>query len=180
MPRPRLVLFFVFAGIITAAYQITSMLEVPEDVAAELASALKDEFEGLDGQGIFFHNTMLALPMFLPGAGALWGGISAAATGFAYASLAQAMPELRQLPALALLYLTPFGLMELAAYSLATSRSYMLARAMVKNSGILVQAKPTAIEIGIVVGLLLAGGLVEHHMIYSMEEGIVCWYTDIC
>ena len=63
--------------------------------------------------------------------------------------------------------------MELCAYSLATSRSFILIRAITKKTNLTPFLKPTLIEIGIVVGLLLAGGFLEFYMIeLAQEEGL--------
>jgi hypothetical protein len=79
---------------------------------------------------------------------------------------------LKEIPPLAILFLSPFGLMEICAYSLATSRSFILIRAITKKTNLGPFLKPTLIEIGIVVGLLLAGGFLEDYMIkLSLEEG---------
>jgi putative effector of murein hydrolase len=63
--------------------------------------------------------------------------------------------------------------MELFAYSLATSRSFILIRAITKKTNLKIFLKPTLIEIGIVIGLLLAGGFLEDYMIkLAQEEGL--------
>ena len=94
-----------------------------------------------------------------------WGIFTAFSTGFAFAALSTTTPLLGQIPPLALIFTTPFGLMELAAYSLATSRSFILIIALFKKTSLKQQWKPLVIEIGIVVGLLLAGGIIEAYMI---------------
>lgn len=173
VPRTRIITFFVFMGIFSAAYQLGSMSEVSEEEAAAFMEEFEELIEGIDGTGIFLHNTSLALPMFLPGFGIAWGLFSAAATGYAFASIVLLAPELSQIPPLAILYLSPFGLMELVAYSIATSRSYILVWAIIKKTSMRTLAMPTAAEIGIVVGLLLGGGFLEHYMIHlAMEEGV--------
>ena len=60
--------------------------------------------------------------------------------------------------------------MELCAYSLATSRSFILIRAITKKTNLKPLLKPTIIEIGILVGLLLAGGFLEDYMIKLAQE----------
>jgi H+/Cl- antiporter ClcA len=83
------------------------------------------------------------------------------------------IPELEEIPPLAILFLSPFGLMEIGAYSLATSRSFILIKAITKKSNLTPFLKPTLIEIAIVIGLLLAGGFLEDYMIkLSQEEGL--------
>ena len=173
VPASRIILFFVFTAIFSAAFQLGSMLEPSEEAARAFMEEFEELVEGIDGPGIFFHNTALALPMFLPGFGVAWGLFVATSTGYAFASIVSLTPELGQIPPLAILYLSPFGLMELAAYSLATSRSYILIRAVAKKTGIRTLAVPTAAEAAAVVGLLLAGGFLEHYMIeLAVEEGL--------
>ena len=168
----RTVAFFVFMGIFSAVYQLGSMAEVSEQEAAMFMEEFEKLVKDIDGAGIFFHNILIALPMFLPGFGIAWGLFSAGSTGYAFAAIVSTAPELAQVPPLAILYLSPFGLMELVAYSLATSRSYMLVRVVTNKVELCRQAMPTAAEIGAVVGLLLAGGFLEHYMIgIAMEEG---------
>ena len=142
-------------------------------VSEEEAKMFLDEFnkllDSLKGENfgfeIFLHNTQIALAMFIPGFGMGWGIFTAFSTGFAFAALSATTPLLGQIPPLALIFTTPFGLMELAAYSLATSRSFILIVALFKKRPLKQQWKPLVIEIGIVVGLLLAGGIIEAYMI---------------
>jgi len=153
-------------------FQIGTMSEVSE----EEANIFMEEFEKLvmdiDAMGIFLHNTAISLPMFIPGFGVAWGLFSAWSTGYAFAALTTIMPELEEIPPLAILYLSPFGLMEIGAYSLATSRSFILIRAITKKTKLSPFLKPTLIEVAIVIGLLLAGGFLEDYMIkLSQEEG---------
>ena len=79
-------------------------------------------------------------------------------------------PEIAQIPSIAILFLTPFGIMELTAYSIATSRSYVLIWMIIKKINLRTAMRATAIEVGILVGLLLAGGIIEDEMIKMAEE----------
>ena len=160
-------------GLFTAAFQLGSMSEVSEDEANLFMEEFEKLIEDIDAIGIFVHNTTISLPMFIPGFGVTWGLFSAWSTGFAFAAIVSITPELEEIPALAILYLSPFGLMELTAYSLATSRSFILIRAIAKKTNLAPLLKPTLIEIGILVGLLLTGGFLEFYMIESaLEEGM--------
>ena len=103
--------------------------------------------------------------MFIPGFGVAWGIFSAWSTGFAFAAIVTTIPEIQNIPPLTILFLSPFGLMEIIAYSLGISRSFILIRAITKKINLIQFIKPTIIEIGIVVGLLLAGGYLEFYMI---------------
>ncbi len=160
-------------GLFTAAFQLGTMSEVSEEEANIFMEEFEKLIEDIDAIGIFVHNTTLSLPMFIPGFGIAWGLFSAWSTGFAFAALTIIMPELKEIPPLAILFLSPFGLMEIGAYSLATSRSFILIRAITKKSNLTPFLKPTLIEIAIVIGLLLAGGFLEFYMIESaLEEGL--------
>ena len=168
--KTRIIIFFVFMGLFSIAFQIGSMSEVSE----EDALLFMEEFEALIGDidaiGIFLHNTSISLPMFIPGFGIAWGFFTAGSTGYAFAAIVSLTPALSEVPALALLYLSPFGLMELVAYSIGTSRSYILIHMIIKKTNLKIALRPTIIEIGIVVGLLLAGGLLEDYMIKLVQE----------
>ena len=169
----RIIAFLVFMGIFSAAFQLGSISEVSEEDATAFMEEFEEMVKDIDGAGIFLHNTAIALVMFVPGLGVAWGVFSATITGYAFAAIVTLNPELADLPPLAILYLTPFGIMELVAYSIATSRSYILIRALLKRTGLYPHARPTAIEVGMVLGLLLAGGFLEHHMILlAAEDGL--------
>jgi len=169
----RIITFFIFLGIFSAAFQIGSMSSVSEEEAAAFMSEFEDLVLDIDAFGIFVHNTTIALPMFIPGFGVAWGVFSAWSTGFAFAAIATTIPEIAEIPPLAILFLSPFGLMEITAYSLGISRSFILIRAASKKINLIPFIKPTAIEIGIVLTLLLAGGYLEFYMIeLAQEQGL--------
>jgi hypothetical protein len=143
-------------------------------VSEEEANMFMEEFKKLvldiDGFGIFVHNTTIALPMFIPGFGIVWGLFSAWSTGYAFASIATIMPEIANISPLSILFLSPFGLMEIFAYSLGISRSFILIKAVITKTNLSQFIKPTIIEIGIVVALLLVGGYVEFYMIELVQN----------
>ena len=144
-------------------------------VSEDEANAFMAEFEELvldiDAFGIFVHNLSIALPMFIPGFGVAWGLFSAWSTGFAFAAITVTAPQLSDIPPLSILFLSPFGLMELVAYSFGISRSFILIRAIIKKVNLVPFIKPTLIEIGIMISLLLAGGYLEFYMIEIAREG---------
>ena len=170
MNKLRISLFFIFVGIFAATYQIGSMTTVSQEEADVFMSEFEELVMDIDGFGIFAHNTTIALPMFIPGFGIAWGLFSAWSTGFAFAAITTTAPILEKVPPLAILFLSPFGLMELTAYSLGISRSFILIRGITKKVDLKTFIKPTSIEIAIVVGLLLAGGYLEIYMIEMMQE----------
>jgi len=171
--KRRIVFFFIFLGVFSAAFSIGAKMEVPE----EEASIFLDEFNklldtlkgGNFGIEIFLHNVEIALPMFVPGFGVAWGIFAAFSTGFAFAALATSNTLLAKIPPIAMIFATPFGLMELAAYSIGMSRSFLLIVGIFKKTPISQQWKQIALEIGIVIGLLLLGGIIEAYMIETLS-----------
>ena len=157
-------------GLFTASYQIGALSEVPQEDAEAFLEEFEELIEGIDGPGIFFHNLVIGLPMFIPGFGVAWGFFTSWQTGYAFAALVSIIPQLSEVPALALLYLSPFGMMELVAYSIAMSRSLLLIHKIIKKISIKDDYKIVGIEVGIVVGLLLAGGFLEVYMIEIAEQ----------
>ena len=123
MNKNRIILFFIFLAVFTIIFQLGSM----STVSQEEADLFMVEFEKLvldiDAFGIFVHNTTIALPMFIPGFGIFWGLFSSWSTGYAFAAIATSIPEVANISPLTILFLSPFGLMEISAYSLGISRS---------------------------------------------------------
>ena len=170
MNKNRIILFFIFLAMFTIIFQLGSM----STVSQEEADLFMVEFEKLvldiDAFGIFVHNTTIALPMFIPGFGIFWGLFSSWSTGYAFAAIATSIPEVANISPLTILFLSPFGLMEISAYSLGISRSFILIKAIITKTNLLQFIKPTIIEIGIVIALLLAGGYIEFYMIELVEN----------
>ena len=75
---------------------------------------------------------------------------------------------LEKIPSLTILFMSPFGLMEIAAYSIAMSRSYMIVHKMIKRIPIRPDVRVIGIEVAILIGLLLAGGFIEYYFIQSI------------
>ena len=173
MNNIRIITFFIFLGIFVAAFQIGSMSSVSEEEANAFMAEFEELVLDIDAFGIFTHNLIISLPMFIPGFGVAWGIFSAWSTGFAFAAIATTIPEIGEIPPLSILFLSPFGLMEITAYSIGISRSFILIRAVSKKISLRPFIKPTVMEIGIVMGLLLAGGYLEFYMIeLAQQEGL--------
>jgi len=168
--RNRIILFFIFLGIFTIIFQLGSMSTVSQEEADLFMEEFKKLVLDIDAFGIFIHNTTIALPMFIPGFGIFWGLFSSWSTGYAFAAIATSVPEVANISPLTILFLSPFGLMEISAYSLGISRSFILIKAIITKTNLIQFIKPTIIEIGIVIALLLAGGYVEFYMIELVEN----------
>ena len=168
--RNRIILFFIFLGIFTIIFQLGSMSTVSQEEADLFMEEFRKLVLDIDAFGIFVHNTTIALPMFIPGFGIFWGLFSSYSTGYAFAAIATSVPEVANISPLTILFLSPFGLMEISAYSLGISRSFILIKAIITKTNLIQFIKPTIIEIGIVIALLLAGGYVEFYMIELVEN----------
>ena len=160
----------MFLALFTIIFQLGSMSTVSQVEADLFMEEFKKLVLDIDAFGIFVHNTTIALPMFIPGFGIFWGLFSSWSTGYAFAAIATSIPEVANISPLTILFLSPFGLMEISAYSLGISRSFILIKAIITKTNLLQFIKPTIIEIGIVVALLLAGGYVEFYMIELVEN----------
>src|SRR3990172_12593735 len=168
--KKRIVTFLIFIGIFSGAFSIGSEMTVSDDEAMAFLEEFQLAIEGIDAIGIFLHNLLIGLPMFIPGFGAIWGAFAAWSTGFAFSALTISYPELEQIPPLSVLFLTPFGVMEVAAYSLGMSRSFLLIHTIIKKNPIKQELRITGIEVGIAIALLLVGGFVEHAMIEQFSS----------
>jgi hypothetical protein len=164
----RIVLFFVFLGIFSASFAIGAEIQVSEEESKIVLEELGSLIGEIDAVGIFTHNTSLALPMFIPGFGIAWGAFAAFSTGMAFSVIQDANPMLENIPSLTILFMSPFGLMEVASYSIAMSRSYMIVHKMIRRMSIRPDLRVIGLEITIVIGLLLAGGFVEYYFIESL------------
>jgi len=152
-------------GLFTCVFAVASSIELSPDEQQQLTDEVTQKFEtakaNSDSSFIFLNNVALGLVMFIPfGIGLLLGFGSAFATGLVVGGF-----EL-EVPAFLLLYLTPFGFMELVAYSLAMSRSFTLTVVLIKRRSLIkAELKPTLIEVGILIGLLFFAGVIENIML---------------
>ncbi len=169
MRNLRILSFFVFLAIFSMTFALASEVELSEDESTIIMDEFDEMTKGIDAVGIFVHNTSIALPMFIPGFGIVWGLFAAFSTGIAFSAMKSTIPLLNQIPSLSVLFMSPFGLMEVAAYSIAMSRSYILIHKIIKKMPIRPDIRAVCIEVVILVGLLLAGGFLEYFLIESMS-----------
>lgn len=172
MIKIRVFVFLIFVGLFSISLQLGSYVPIDESDAREILFEFLNTVEELGVFGFFVNNTLLSLPMFIPGIGVVWGFYSGASTGFTYGALASLTPELSNIPALSILYGTIFGFLELIAYSIATSRSYLLIYGIIKKSNLTSQLIPLIIEVGIVLTLLFVGSMLEFNMMEEIRQAI--------
>lgn len=170
MIKIRLTVFVIFVVLFSVSLELGSYYPISEVDAREILFEFLDTIDEIDSVGFFVNNASLSLPMFIPGVGLIWGFYSGASTGFTYGAIASLTPALSDIPALSILYGTAFGFMELIAYSIATSRSYLLIYGIIKKSNLKIQLVPLIIEIGIVIVLLFVGSMLEFNMIDESRQ----------
>jgi hypothetical protein len=163
--KKRILIWLIFIGIFATSFSIGAEIKISQDDSKTFLKEFQSAIEGIDAIGIFSHNASIGLPMFIPGFGIAWGLFASASTGLAFSAIASTSPMLAKIPPITILIISPFGVMELAAYSIGMSRSFILIWAITKKNPIRQEIRPTLIEIGIVIALLLAGGFIEFAMI---------------
>jgi uncharacterized membrane protein SpoIIM required for sporulation len=170
--KRRILVFLIFIGIFSLSYSIGSQSKLSDEESQSFLKEFQKVVQGIDAIGIFEHNTSVALPMFIPGFGLAWGAFAAWSTGVAFGALVTTTPALAKIPPLALLYLSPFGVMELVAYSIGMSRSFLLINTIIRRKPLKNELRQTGIEIGIALALLLAGGFIEYAMIQQFGSSV--------
>jgi len=161
----RIITFFIFLGLFSLSFQIGAMYEVSDEEANAFVQEFLSNTEAIDWISIFLNNITAALPMFVPGFGVVWGAYTAWSTGFGFAAILTMAPGLADIVPLSILYMSPFGFIELIAYSIAMSQSVYIIIALIKKINLKLIMKLTSIEVGIVIGLLFAAGFLEEYMI---------------
>jgi hypothetical protein len=166
-------LFLVFGIIVfIIAYFVGATLV---NINASQVEFIKRHFEerikGINQYGIFANNFRVALGMFIPGFGIALGGFSAFSTGLVFNAISHTSPAVSNISPL-IVFLTPFGILEIIAYGIAISRSGILSYQLIKDTNKRNSWRkyviPTIIEIGIVVIILFIAAIVELQMIRTL------------
>lgn len=164
----RLVAFLATTLVFVGVYLLGSTAESDPKEAEEFLKEFEDLVDGIDATGIFLHNAFIATIMFVPGVGVLWGLFSAWSTGYAFSVLTMS-PEIADIPAISIL-LTPFGILELAAYSLAVSRSGLFVAMAIRRAPLVPQIRILLIEGGVAAALLAAAAVIEYVAIEAIQQ----------
>jgi hypothetical protein len=170
--KKRILIGLIFVGFFLTSFSIGAEIKVSDEDAKTFLKEFQQAVEGIDGIGIFAHNASIGLPMFIPGFGIVWGLFASTSTGLAFSALVSTTPLLAKIPPITILLVSPFGVMELAAYSIGMSRSFILIWGIIKKSPIKQEIRPTIMEIGIAIALLLAGGFIEAAMINQYGSSV--------
>jgi uncharacterized membrane protein SpoIIM required for sporulation/CBS domain-containing protein len=166
-------LFFVFGMIVfIIAYSIgATLVNINPNQAGFIKTHFQEQIKGINQYGIFANNVRVALGMFIPGFGIALGTSSAFSTGLVFNALSTISPAISNISPL-IVFLTPFGILEIIAYSVAISRSGILSYQLIKDKNKRHSWRkyviPTVIEIGIVVIILFIAAMVEWQMIRTL------------
>jgi uncharacterized membrane protein SpoIIM required for sporulation/CBS domain-containing protein len=166
-------LFFVFGIIVfIIAYSVgATLIQINPSQAEFIKKHFQEQIKGINQYGIFANNFKVALGMFIPGFGIALGTFSAFSTGLVFNVLASTSPALSNISPL-IVFLTPFGILEIIAYGIAISRSGILSYQLIKDTNKRNSWRkyviPTVIEIGIVVVILFIGAIIEWQMIRTL------------
>jgi Zn-dependent protease/Mg2+/Co2+ transporter CorC len=166
-------LFFVFGMIvfIIAYFVGATLVNLNPSQAEFIKRDFEKQIKGINQYGIFANNFRVALGMFIPGFGIALGTFSAFSTGLVFNVLSTISPALSNISPL-IVFLTPFGILEIIAYGIAISRSGILSYQLIKDTNKRQSWRkyviPTVIEIGIVVIILFIGAIVEWQLIRTL------------
>ena len=161
----RIILFFVFFGLFTASFQIGATTELSEEESLAILHDFADTMEDVDSTGIFLNNLSIGLPNFVPGIGPAWGLYAGWSTGITISGIYSLYPELSDSQPLDIFYASPFGFIELIAYSIGMSHGAFLVFSFVKRHSMKSILKWSIVEIALVVALLVVGAIMEISMI---------------
>lgn len=161
----RIILFFVFLSIFTASFQVGALTVLDDDESLSIFNEFNQTIADIDSFEIILNNLYVELPMFIPGFGPAWGLYSGWSTGITFSAIVSMSPEMTNFKPLDIFYASPFGFLELVAYSIGMSRGAFLIFALIQKSHKKSLIIWTLIEILIAISLLIVGGVMESSMI---------------
>jgi hypothetical protein len=120
-------LFLVFGMIVfIIAYSVGATLVKINATQTEIIKRhFQEQIKGINQYGIFVNNFKVVLGMFIPGFGVALGIFSAFSTGLVFNAILHTSPVVSNISPL-IVFLTPFGILEIIAYGIAISRSGIL------------------------------------------------------
>lgn len=171
--RKRLLFFFLAMIYFLSLFYIGYSLKIDESFSDEISKSFINQLGPIDEFSIFINNIKIALVMFIPIIGIIMGAISGFSTGLVFNSImdvpsAAAISISNPL----IIFLTPFGFLELVSYGLAISRSGILIYEILKKEFVKKSLIYLTIEIVLVSGLLFIGALIELIMIEGSFPGL--------
>lgn len=169
--KKRLLLFFIatlfFLGIFYVGYSI----KMDESFSNELSKNFMNQIRDIDEFGIFFNNLKIALVMFIPVVGIIMGTISGFSTGLVFNSIMNISGTASYSNPL-IIFLTPFGILELISYGLAISRGGILFFELIKKKFTKKSLIYLLVEVALVGMMLFTGAIIEWMMIESIQRNL--------
>lgn len=156
---------FFFLGVFYLGYSI----KLDESFSKELSKNFINQIRDIDEFGIFFNNLKIALVMFIPLAGIIMGTVSGFSTGLVFNSIMDISDVSYVNPLV--IFLTPFGMLELFSYALAMSRGGILFFEILKRRLTKKSLFYLIIEIALVSIMLFLGAIIEWMMIENIPKG---------
>lgn len=170
--KKRLLFFFIAMLFFLGVFYLGFVFKMDESFSKELSKNFMNQINDIDEFGIFFNNLKIALVMFIPVIGIVMGTISGFSTGLVFNSIMNISVTNNDSLVLnpLIIFLTPFGILELISYGLAISRGGILLLELVKRKFTRRSLLYLLLEIAIVSGMLFAGAVIEWMMIENIPR----------
>lgn len=163
--KPRLGFIASGMAIFLVAFMTGTSTELSNTEAKGITNDFGEQVKGITAFGIFTNNFWIASKIFIPVVGLFIAVISGYTTGVVFAALTAGKSVAHPL----LLFLTPFGALEILAYGIAISESIILPYILWKRKKnvVMQHLKQTLVLVGIVAVLLLSAAFIEFAIIGS-------------
>ena len=166
--KKRLVFFFIAMLFFLGIFYLGFSFRMDESFSKELSKNFINQISDIDEFGIFLNNLKIALVMFIPVIGLIMGTISGFSTGLVFNSIMNLSDVTYSNPLV--IFLTPFGILELASYGLAISRGCILFFEILKKKFTKKSLFYLLIEVALVSGMLFVGAIIEWMMIENIPK----------
>ena len=166
--KKRLVFFFIAMIFFLSIFYLGFSFKMDESMSKELSKNFINQVSNMDEFGIFLNNLKIALVMFIPVIGLVMGTISGFSTGLVFNSIMNLSDVPYSNPLV--IFLTPFGILELASYGLAISRGCILFFELLKKKFTKKSLFYLLIEVALVSGMLFVGAIIEWMMIENIPK----------
>ncbi len=169
--KKRLFFFFMAMFLFLGLFQLGFSIELDKSFSEELSKNFKNQIQGIDEVGIFSNNIKIALVMFIPIIGIVIGSFSAFSTGLIFNSIVNLSNANFANPLI--VFLTPFGILELISYGLAISRGGIFLFEILKKRISKKSILYLFVEIGLVCIMLFIGAVIEWSIIGNIPKRLV-------
>jgi uncharacterized membrane protein SpoIIM required for sporulation len=167
----RLLFFFMAMLFFLGLFQLGYLIKIDKSFSKELSKNFVNQIHGINEFGIFFNNLKIALVMFIPILGIVIGSFSAFSTGLIFNSIVN-LSNINY-PNPLIIFLTPFGILELISYGLAISRGGIFLFEILKKRISKRSILYLFVEIGLVCIMLFIGALIEWNMIENIPKRLI-------